>query len=69
MCMLYYKQQDAGPSLLNGPSSMWHHTLKIPDRSAFSGSVQKAIDTGVVSAKARREINQTLHTLALQHTR
>lgn len=45
---------------------MWHHTFQIPDRGAFSGSVQQAIDTGVVSAKARREINQTLRTLSLQ---
>ena len=48
---------------------MWHHTFEISDHSAFSGSVQKAIDTGIVSAKAHREINQTLRTLSLQHTR
>ena len=48
---------------------MWRHTFEIPDHNAFSGSVQKAIDTGIVSAKARREINQTLRTLSLQHAR
>lgn len=37
--------------------------------TAFSGTVQQAIETGVVVAKARQEIVQTLRTLMVQHTK
>lgn len=47
----------------------WHHTFQIPNRGSFSGCVQKAIDTGVVSARARREIVQMIRSLMLQHTK
>lgn len=47
----------------------WLRTFVIPDRHAFSGGVQKAFDTGVVCAKSRKDIVQTLRTLMLQHTR
>ena len=49
--------------------SKWHLTFEIPERSSFSGCVQKAIDTGVVVARARRELIQVLRTLMLQHTK
>lgn len=68
MIVYIFLSQNSGPSSSTGSAS-WHHTFKIPERSGFSGSVQKAIDTGFVSAKARREINQTLRTLLLQHSR
>ena len=48
--------------------SEWHLHFMIPDASAFSGSVQKAIKTGIVTAKARREINLVLRTYVLAHT-
>ena len=47
----------------------WHLSFKIPQKHTFSGVVQKAVETGVVCAKARRDVVQTLHTLILQHTR
>ena len=47
----------------------WHLSFKIPQKHTFSGVVQKAVETGVVCAKARRDIVQTLRTLILQHTR
>ena len=46
----------------------WHLHFKIPDASAFSGSVQEAIKTGVVTSKARREINLVLRTYVIAHT-
>lgn len=47
----------------------WVFSFEIPDRHTFSGSVQKALDTGVVCSKARRDIIQILRTLVLQFTR
>ena len=49
-------------------STKWHLTFQIPEKHTFSGSVLRAVNTGVVSAKARREIVQVLRTLILQHT-
>ena len=47
--------------------SDWNENFSIPDACKFSESVQKAINTGVVTAKARREIVQVLHTLMIIH--
>ncbi len=52
-----------------GLAERWQKSFKIPNRESFSGSVQAAIDSGVVSSRARREIVQTLRTLMLQHTK
>lgn len=46
----------------------WHESFEIPDKDSFSFNVQKAIQTGIVDSKSRREIHQTLRTLILQHT-
>lgn len=46
----------------------WHLHFNIPDASAFSGSVQEAIKTGVVTAKVRREVNLVLRTYIIPHT-
>lgn len=51
-----------------GKSSKWHLTFVIPDKRTYSGSVQKAIETGVVTSKARRDMVTVLRTLMLQHT-
>ena len=51
-----------------GKSSKWHQTFVIPDKRTYSGSVQKAIETGVVTSKARRDMVTVLRTLMLQHT-
>ena len=42
--------------------SIWHLSFEIPDKSTFSGAVQKAIDTGVLCAKPRKDIVQILRT-------
>ncbi len=52
-----------------GVPTNWHVSFVIPDKSTFSGGVQKAVETGVVCAKARRDIVHTLRTLVLQHAR
>ena len=53
---------------LDRQPSDWLQSFKIPDHDTFSGSVQRAIDTGVISSKARREIVQVLRTLISMHT-
>ncbi len=52
-----------------GMPTNWHLSFEIPDKSTFSGGVQKGVETAVVCAKARRDIVHTLRTLMLQHTR
>ena len=46
----------------------WHHNFAIPSLESFSGSVQRAVETGVISSKARREIVQVLRTMMIAHT-
>lgn len=46
----------------------WHLEFKIPELQSFSGHVQDAIKTGVVSARARREVTQVLRTYIIAHT-
>ncbi len=58
--------QDTNSPVVN---SKWHLSFEIPESASFSGCVQKAIDTGVVVARARRELIQVLRTLVLQHTK
>ena len=48
--------------------SDWHHKFTIPEQNRFSGSVQRAIETGIISSKARREIVQVLRTMITAHT-
>ena len=71
MYMIMYPQ-DCNVLTTSGTSesqlSDWLQSFKIPERDSFSGSVQRAIDTGVVSSKARREIVQVLRTLISMHT-
>lgn len=52
----------------NPPPSDWLSSFRIPERDSFSGSVHRAIDTGVITSKARREIVQVLRTLISMHT-
>ena len=71
-CFIFVFHQDCNaPSTsqsLDRQPSDWLQSFKIPDRDTFSGSVQRAIDTGVISSKARREIVQVLRTLISIHT-
>lgn len=49
-------------------SNEWHLHFSIPSTTSFLGCVQQAINTGVVTAKSRREIIQVLQTHMLVHT-
>ena len=55
--------------IINGQGSNWHIGFQFPPKETYSWSVQKAIETGVVSSKARREIVQVLRTLISQYTK
>ena len=46
----------------------WHLSFKIPELQTFSTFVRDAVRTGVVSARARREIVQVLRTYVTAHT-
>lgn len=59
---------NVAPDTPSSQPSDWHQSFQIPERESFSGSVQRAIDTGVISSKARREIVQVLRTLISMHT-
>ena len=69
--VIFVLPQDCNVLTTSGTSgsqlSDWLQSFKIPERDSFSGSVQRAIDTGVVSSKARREIVQMLRTLISMH--
>lgn len=62
------KSRSSSQDTFMTSSSEWHVNFNIPDVSAFSGCVQEAIRTGVVTAKARREINLILRTYIVAHT-
>ena len=49
-------------------SSEWHVDFEIPDFHTFSSNVKEAIDSGVKTGIARREIIQVLRTYMLSHT-
>ena len=49
-------------------SSDWHIWFTIPDLQSFSQHVKDAVKTGVITAQARREINQVLRTYMMSHT-
>lgn len=49
-------------------ASNWHVYFNIPDAKSFSSCVQRGINTGIVTAKARREIIQVLRTHMIVHT-
>ena len=42
--------------------SRWHHSFSIPDLHSFSPFVKDAIDNGIVTGRAKREIIQVLRT-------
>ena len=49
-------------------SSDWDVYFNVPDAKSFSSCIQHAINTGIVTAKARREFTQVLHTHMIVHT-
>lgn len=60
------------PVIVHKPSpsiqSTWHHQFEIPDLHNFSGIVKTAVETGIVTGLARREIIQVLRTYMLRYT-
>lgn len=49
-------------------NSEWHVDFEIPDFHTFSSNVKEAVDSGVTTGIARREIIQVLRTYMLAHT-
>ena len=60
------------PVIVHKPSpsiqSTWHYQFEIPDLHNFSGIVKTAVETGIVTGLARREIIQVLRTYMLRYT-
>ena len=52
----------------NSGNEEWHVSFAIPELDVFSTHVLNAINTGVVTGSARREIVQILRTYVLAHT-
>ena len=52
----------------NNEASEWHVEFLIPELNTFSHHVRNAINTGIVTGKARREIIQVLRTYMTAHT-
>lgn len=48
--------------------SEWHVRFSISDLSSFSHHVKEAVTTGVITARARKEINQVLRTYITAYT-
>ena len=59
---------DGCPGPSNDNSSDWHILFSIPELRNFSQHVKDTVNTGVVTARARREINQVLRTYMTAHT-
>jgi len=47
--------------------AQWHLNFVIPELKMFSHYVSEAVNTGVVTARARQEIVQVLHTYITAH--
>jgi len=43
-------------------SSNWHDSFSIPDLNCFSPHVRDAVNNGIITDKAKREIHQVLRT-------
>ena len=52
----------------NSEPSDWHLQFAIPQLKSFSQHVKNAVDTGIVTGRARREIIQVLRTYMTAHT-
>ena len=46
----------------------WHLQFAIPQLRSFSQHVKNAVDTGIITGRARREIIQVLRTYMTAHT-
>ena len=59
---------DGCPGPSNDRSLDWLIQFLIPELRSFSQHVKDAVNTGVVTGRAMREINQVLHTYITAHT-
>lgn len=59
---------DVSESPRNSANQEWHVSFVIPELDVFSTHVLQAINTGVVTGSARREIVQIIRTYVLAHT-
>ena len=61
-------QQSAGDRGHSTNASKWHIQFTIPELNSFSQHVKDAVSTGVVTARARKEITQVLRTYMTAYT-
>ena len=61
--------RDSASSTLapNSTNVEWHLNFMIPPETSFTSCVQQAIKTGVITAKARREIISVLRTYVVSN--
>lgn len=54
--------------IANAATDDWHFKFSIPELRSFSHHVKDAVTTGVITARARKEIIQVLRTYITAHT-
>ena len=62
------QQSSCSTSATGTSQAEWHLNFVIPELRTFSQFVTEAVNTGVVTARARREIVQVLRTYITAHT-
>ena len=62
------QQSSCSTSATGTSQAEWHLNFVISELRTFSQFVTEAVSTGVVTARARREIVQVLHTYITAHT-
>lgn len=60
--IIYTSQQSTGDRGHSTSASDWHIRFTLPELNSFSQHIKGAVNTGVVTARARKEINQVLRT-------
>ena len=59
---------NPNPGIANAATDDWHIRFTTPDLRSFSHHVKDAVTTGVITARARKEIIQVLRTYITAHT-
>lgn len=62
------QQSSYSISVTETSQAEWHLNFVIPEIRTFSQFVTEAVDTGIVTARARREVIQVLRTYMTAHT-
>ena len=65
----FLQSNNSSPDLNCGQPTDWHIRFQIPPKETYSWSVQQAIETGVITSTARRQIVQVLRTMILSYTK